>query len=177
MALQKIVYLSLGSNLGERETNLERALALLQRSEIDISKRSSIYETAPQELVHQPWFLNMAVQAETTLLPVNMLRVLQSVEHDLGRDRSKGVRFGPRAIDIDILLYGRAVIRSQQLTIPHPRMLERRFVLEPLLEIAPELRDPITGTPLRNYLPGVIKQQLRRPTVTRHASQSPSDHP
>ena len=155
----KRAYLSLGSNLGKPDKNLEQALALLENNEIRVVARSSIYETEPQDVVDQPWFLNMAVACETRLFPLQLLAATRKVEREMGRVRR--VPRGPRIIDIDILLFGSAVIDTPRLTIPHPRMLDRRFVLEPLLEIAPDLHHPVTKRPLRESLNEVKAQKLR----------------
>jgi len=155
----KRAYLSLGSNLGNLEENLECALALLENEKIHVGERSSIYETEPQDVTNQPWFLNMAVACETRCFPLQLLTAVRDVERQMGRVRR--IRRGPRVIDIDILLFGSAVMDTPQLTLPHPRMLERRFVLEPLLEIAPDLVHPVTRRPLRDYLSGVKTQKLR----------------
>ena len=158
----KRVYLSLGSNLGDREQNIENALAALEQERVHVIARSSIYETEPQEVLQQPWFLNIAVECETPHFPLTLLALLLGVERQLGRIRKAGTaRRGPRWIELDILLYGNVVIDTPRLVIPHPRMLERRFVLEPLLEIAPELRHPATKEPLRSYLGDVKTQKLR----------------
>lgn len=162
MAGVKRVYLSLGSNVGERERNIERALEELERARVRVTKRSSLYETAPQDMADQPWFLNLVAETETTVLPLQLLAILHRIERELGRDRSKGVRRGPRTIDLDILLFGRATVDGPGLTIPHPRMKARRFVLEPLLEIAPDLRDPASGVLFRDALLEVRDQPLRR---------------
>jgi 2-amino-4-hydroxy-6-hydroxymethyldihydropteridine diphosphokinase len=159
----KRVYLSLGSNVGEREESLERAANALQYSGVRITARSSVYETEPQDFVQQPWFLNLAVECETRYFPLQLLGVIERIERDLGRERGPGViRRGPRVIDIDVLLFGDAVITTPRLTVPHPRMLERRFVLEPLLEIAPNLRYPGTRELLRKYLRNLEEQKVRR---------------
>ncbi|MGI9073924.1 MAG: 2-amino-4-hydroxy-6-hydroxymethyldihydropteridine diphosphokinase [Bryobacteraceae bacterium] len=159
----KRVYLSLGSNVGEREENLNRALRALERDNIHLLAQSSVYETEPQDVVQQRWFLNLAVECETLYFPLQMLGAIQRIERELGRERGAGaVRGGPRVIDIDILLLGSVVMATRQLTIPHPRMLERRFVLEPLLEIAPELRHPGTREPLSKYLGKLEGQKVRR---------------
>jgi 2-amino-4-hydroxy-6-hydroxymethyldihydropteridine diphosphokinase len=155
----KRAYLSLGSNLGERDKNLERALALLEREQIHIVARSSIYETEPQDVAGQPWFLNIAVASETRFFPLQLLTAVLRIEREMGRVRR--LPRGPRVIDIDLLLFGSTVIDTPRLTIPHPRMLERRFVLEPLLEIAPELSHPVTKRPLRDYVSAVKAQKLR----------------
>ena len=151
--------------MGERDENIERALALLEREQIHVVVRSSIYETEPQDVAGQPWFLNIAVACETRLFPLQLLTALLRIEREIGRVRR--IPRGPRVIDIDILLIGSAVIDTPRLTIPHPRMLERRFVLEPLLEIAPALLHPVTKRPLRDYLSQVKAQKLR---VTRPLS-------
>jgi 2-amino-4-hydroxy-6-hydroxymethyldihydropteridine diphosphokinase len=158
----KRIYLSLGSNIGAREEHLDAALAALERERVHVIARSSIYETEPQDVIQQPWFLNMVVECETSRFPLQLLALLLNVERQLGRVRKTGLpRRGPRVIDLDILLFGNVVMDVPQLTIPHPRMLERRFVLEPLLEIAPELRHPATKEPLVSYLGKVKGQKLR----------------
>ncbi|MDQ2777707.1 MAG: 2-amino-4-hydroxy-6-hydroxymethyldihydropteridine diphosphokinase, partial [Acidobacteriota bacterium] len=127
--------------------------------------RSSRYETAPQDVIDQPWFLNMAVQCETRLFPLQLLALLQKIERELGRFRGHGTMpGGPRTIDIDILLYGSVCIETPELVIPHPRMTQRGFVLEPLLEIAPQLRHPQSKQLLSNYLKDVADQKLRKLT-------------
>jgi 2-amino-4-hydroxy-6-hydroxymethyldihydropteridine diphosphokinase len=159
----KQVYLSLGANVGNREKAIHDALAAIENETIRIHARSSLYETEPQEVTDQPWFLNMVVCCETTLFPTQLLNVLMRVERELGRVRGPSVvRRGPRTIDIDILLYNNAIVDTPQLTIPHPRMLDRRFVLEPLLEIAPDLKMPGTGKPLKSYLRAVAAQNIRK---------------
>src|SRR5690625_1290338 len=136
------VYLGLGTNLGDREANLRRALrALTEIAEIEAI--SSIYGTAPVGHLDQPDFLNLVLAARTTLEPAKLLAETQRIEHELGRERS--FCNAPRTIDIDLLLYDDQRISTPTLTVPHPRMKERGFVLRPLVEIAPELRDPVTG--------------------------------
>jgi 2-amino-4-hydroxy-6-hydroxymethyldihydropteridine diphosphokinase len=158
----KTVYLSVGSNLGDREDHLRRAIEGLDCEQITVKQRSSVYETEPQELAQQPWFLNMVLECETRLFPLQLLSFLQRLEHDLGRVRAGAVRKGPRIIDIDILLFGQTVIGTSKLAVPHPRMFDRRFVLEPLIEIAPGLRHPVTKEPLTKYLGRVKEQKLRK---------------
>jgi 2-amino-4-hydroxy-6-hydroxymethyldihydropteridine diphosphokinase len=159
----KRVYLSLGSNVGKREENLAQALGALNREHIHIVAQSSVYETEPQDVIQQPWFMNVAVECETRYFPMQLIGVIERMERDLGRERGpSAVRRGPRVIDIDILLFGDAVIATPRLTVPHARMLERRFVLEPLLEIAPDLRHPGTREPLSKCLRKVEGQKVRR---------------
>jgi 2-amino-4-hydroxy-6-hydroxymethyldihydropteridine diphosphokinase len=158
---EKTVYLSLGSNLGEREDRLAQALSDLERQDVSIVARSSVYETEPQDIANQPWFLNMAVECRTRAFPLQLMNLLLRVEREIGRVRHANLQRGPRPIDLDILLFGNVVIDTPQLTVPHPRMLQRRFVLEPLLEIAPSLRHPVTREPLRTYLAATLDQQVR----------------
>ena len=156
----KTVYLALGSNLGDREAHLRRAIAELKGPELEITKVSPVYETAPQGFLNQGWFLNLVVEASTELFPVQLLKRCQRVERLLKRQRQ--IANGPRTIDIDVLLYGNAIIHSSELEVPHPRYHERRFVLEPLADIAPELRDPLTKRSTREMLAGVANQNVKR---------------
>jgi len=155
-----MVYLSLGSNIGDRERNLRDAVDLLAEPQLRAVRVSSFYETEPLDVHDQPWFLNAVVEAETDLFPKQLLARVQRIEQVLGRRRLKPK--GPRTIDIDILLYGGAVIDADELQVPHPRLAERRFVLEPLAELAPNLRDPVTGRSVAEMLVAVAKQQVRR---------------
>ncbi|HLK18044.1 MAG TPA: 2-amino-4-hydroxy-6-hydroxymethyldihydropteridine diphosphokinase [Bryobacteraceae bacterium] len=138
----KTSYLSLGSNLGDRESYLEQAIARLEAGGARVVRRSAVYETEPQDYLDQPRFLNMAVEVETDLAPRELLALIQSIESALGRQRT--IPKGPRTIDLDILFYGDIVMTTAELEIPHPRIAQRRFVLDPLAEIAPELRHPVT---------------------------------
>lgn len=160
--LLRHAFLSLGSNLGDRRANLDLAAAALERERIHVISRSSIYETEPRDVADQPWFLNIVVECESQYFPRQMLRVVQRIERELGRVRAGAIPRGPRVIDIDILLLGNVVIETEQLTVPHPRMFERRFVLEPLLEIAPELRHPKTKEPISRYAAGVARQKVKK---------------
>ena len=140
-------YISLGSNLGSREKNIREAISRL-REHGEVTKVSSFYETAPVEFTAQPWFLNAVLELETEQSPQELLRSLLAIEKSLGRDRSTAPPKGPRIIDLDILLYGGEVVRDrgaagEALTIPHPAMHQRRFVLEPLAEIAPNAFHPV----------------------------------
>jgi len=146
-------FLSLGSNVGARRESIERALKQLGREGVSIDRCSSFYETEPTDFEDQAWFVNQVVEARTDLSPEDLLRTCKRIEADLGR--VPGVRFGPRQIDIDILLYGRATIDTETLVVPHPRMLRRRFVLAPLVEIAPTLTDPRDGARFDDVLDGL----------------------
>lgn len=145
------VYLSLGSNLGDRLENLRRACAALEARGIRILRASSVYETEPVDVRDQAWFLNCVVAVETTLPPARLLKELQEIEQEQGRERlrPKGPQAkspqakSPRTIDLDILLCGDSVICDENLIVPHPRLHERRFVLELLRELAPALEVPI----------------------------------
>lgn len=139
------IYLSLGSNVGDRAANIARAIEELAPFGVRITRQSSLYETEPADvpaaLKHQPWFLNSVVEAETELAPAQLMRALLEIERSLGRERR--VSKGPRLIDLDILLFGSQAVRTAEVEIPHPRMALRRFVLVPLAEIAPEARHPV----------------------------------
>lgn len=136
------VYLGIGSNLGERENNCRKAIEHLTDAGVKVKKRSKPVETKPWGVEDQPAFINMAAMAETSLEPLELLSELKAIEKAMGRDMEAG-RWGPRLIDLDILLYGDTVLESPELTIPHPRMHERAFVLAPLAEIAPQLMHPV----------------------------------
>jgi 2-amino-4-hydroxy-6-hydroxymethyldihydropteridine diphosphokinase len=143
------VYIALGTNVGDREHNLREALRLLAESGIRVMEVSSIYETEPVDYLEQAWFLNAALEAQTDLPPLDLLHKLRAIESAMGS--KKPFAKGPRLIDLDILLYGNEIITTPELQIPHPRMLDRRFVLAPLAEIAPNLRHqqwPATATQL-----------------------------
>jgi len=161
----KTVYLSLGSNVGERERMLQSALDLLNASGVAIHRVSSVYETEPVDFREQRFFLNLAVKAETQLFPTMLLNRIQKIELALGRKRS-GPPKGPRTIDIDILLYGGARVHSARLTIPHPRMHERRFVLAPMCELAPDLRHPELRNTMRELLASVEGQSAHKVDFT-----------
>lgn len=156
----KTVYIGLGSNLGDRAENLRAAQERLELSGVRIVRGSSIYETEPRGVLDQPWFLNQVIQAETTLYPRQLLARLFTIEREMGRLRMTPK--GPRTIDLDILLFGNAVVHAAGLEIPHPRMAERRFVLEPLAELAPGLRLPRGRRTVREMLAEVMDQSVRR---------------
>lgn len=151
------VYIGLGSNVGDRLASLQAAWQEACRY-LASPRLSSIYRTEPQHLADQPEYLNAVGTGDTTLDPPALLEALNAIEAALGRDRAREVRMGPRPIDLDILLYGDLVVETPRLAIPHPRMAERRFVLVPLLELSPRLRDPRTGRPWAELLPAVAGQ-------------------
>lgn len=151
--MHKTVYLSLGSNLGDRVANLR--LALDKLGELGtVEAVSAFYETEPVGLTSQPWFLNCAAKLDTEKMPRQLISGILNLEQGMGRQRKQ--KDGPRIIDIDILFFGTSVIDTPSLTVPHPRLHERRFVLEPLAEVAPDLRHPVfkrTVRELRDALP------------------------
>jgi 2-amino-4-hydroxy-6-hydroxymethyldihydropteridine diphosphokinase len=138
------IYLSLGSNMGDRAQNIVRAIAALGAQGVRVTRQSALYETEPVNVRGGGWFLNGVIEAETQLAPLELMHVLLSIERSLGRQR-RPVGNGPkesRTIDMDILLFGSRVISTPELQIPHPRMADRRFVLAPFAEIAPDVRHP-----------------------------------
>jgi len=154
----KTAYLGLGSNVGDRERHLRAAIERL-RAVVNVLRVSPVYETDPVEFTEQRRFLNLVVEAGTELFPMQLLTRTARVERELGRVRT--VANGPRTIDIDILLYGKAIVRSVRLEIPHPRMTERRFVLAPLADLAPELRHPVSRRTVREMLDAAPEQMVR----------------
>jgi 2-amino-4-hydroxy-6-hydroxymethyldihydropteridine diphosphokinase len=137
---EKTVYFSLGSNVGDQEANLRTAIAALEDAGVRVTRVSSFYETEPVDFLEQAWFLNCAVEGETDVPALELMRTLRGIELRMGS--KKLVVKGPRLIDMDILLYGSETIDTPELQVPHPRMHLRRFVLVPLAEIAPEAVHP-----------------------------------
>ena len=162
------VYLGLGSNMGVRHENIARACELLARHLTGI-ETASLYETAPQDVVDQPPFLNTVAAGRTELDATTLLESLHSIETALGRDRATERLKGPRPIDIDLLLYGSAVIAGERLVVPHPRMRFRKFVLIPLLELDPGLIDPAGSVPFADYLAQLPPQGIYYFGVTRYS--------
>jgi 2-amino-4-hydroxy-6-hydroxymethyldihydropteridine diphosphokinase len=159
-----LAYLSLGSNMGDREIFLRDAIARLQR-EARVVCVSSFYETEPVELTDQAWFLNCALALETTRTLEQVMSAILSIEHEMGRQRLQTK--GPRIIDIDILLFGDLILDSAALMVPHPAMQNRRFVLEPLAEIAPHARHPLLKKTIRQLLDALPEGQA----VRKHQNQ------
>jgi 2-amino-4-hydroxy-6-hydroxymethyldihydropteridine diphosphokinase len=154
-------YLGLGSNEGDRLANLSAARVALERRGIEVAGASSVYETAPQgEITDQADFLNACLRIRTQLEPEQLLDACKQVERELGREPG-GPRHGPRPIDVDVLLLGGREHRSERLTLPHAEVTSRRFVLEPLLELDPELELP-DGTRLAERLEAVADQRVKR---------------
>jgi 2-amino-4-hydroxy-6-hydroxymethyldihydropteridine diphosphokinase len=156
----QLIYLGLGSNIGDREANLRAAIGLLSAPDLRVLRISHVYETEPMDYADQPQFLNLAVEAETSLSPAELLRRIGEIERSGGRVRI--TPNGPRTIDIDILLYGEVVERSASLEIPHPRMAGRRFVLAPLADLAPDLIHPVMRRTVRQLLAAAPPAGVRR---------------
>jgi 2-amino-4-hydroxy-6-hydroxymethyldihydropteridine diphosphokinase len=153
------VYLALGSNLGEREQNLAEALQHLNET-VGLREISALYETEPVGYLEQPRFLNLVCTGTTSLSPEKLLHAAKEIEQTLGRQPA--FRNAPRPIDIDILFYDQIIMEEEQLTIPHPRLRERAFVLVPLVEIAPDLVDPISGQTARELLSAIDPRGVKK---------------
>jgi 2-amino-4-hydroxy-6-hydroxymethyldihydropteridine diphosphokinase len=154
------VYLGLGANLGDRLANLRLALQRLQTL-ARLEEVSSLYETQPQGVTDQPLFFNAVCRVSTGLEPQALLRFLKNLEREIGR-RPGGQKWGPRPIDLDILLYDDRVVDASELKVPHPRLAERAFVLVPLCELAPELRHPLLGKNIKDLLASVGEKGVRK---------------
>ncbi len=152
-------FIGLGSNLGDRKRNIEGAIKILEQT-MTLLKVSSFYESEPMYLKDQPWFLNCVAKFESDLDPMQVLKTLQDTEREMGRTRS--IRYGPRIIDLDILFSGNTILQSDTLKIPHPKIQERRFVLEPMAEIDPEFIHPVYGTSVATLLKNLESKETVR---------------
>lgn len=157
--MSNLFYLSLGSNVGDREGHLLQAIGRLREHGLYVAL-SSFYETEPVEVTDQAWFLNCAVALQSPESPAQLMADILRIEKAMGRQRVQ--KKGPRTIDIDILLAGDTIMYAPDLTIPHPAMAERRFVLEPLAEIAPQARHPVLKKTVRELLDGLPAGQTVR---------------
>jgi 2-amino-4-hydroxy-6-hydroxymethyldihydropteridine diphosphokinase len=146
------VFIALGSNLGDRKEYLRSGLHGLADRHVKISRTASLYSTAPRDVIEQPWFLNTAIEADTRLGPEDLLAACLQVEKDNDRIQDISTSRGPRTLDIDIIFYETQIIRTPVLAIPHPRFALRRFVLVPLVEIAPNFVDPVSGRSVKELL-------------------------
>jgi 2-amino-4-hydroxy-6-hydroxymethyldihydropteridine diphosphokinase len=155
----KTVYLSLGSNVGDREAMLQAAIDELHAPDLRVVHVSPVYETEPMDVPNQRWFLNLVLEGQTDLFPKQLLARIQKIEQRLGRRRTTPK--GPRTIDIDIVFYGNFVIRTPSLVIPHERFAQRSFVLTPMVELAPNLRDPVSRRSMRDLLAQTTRQTVR----------------
>jgi 2-amino-4-hydroxy-6-hydroxymethyldihydropteridine diphosphokinase len=154
-----LLYLSLGSNLNDRYTNLRRAIAKLQRH-MSITAISPVYATEAWGDTNQPSFLNVCLAASTKMTPRELLHLAKCIEEEMGRQPTR--RWGPRLIDIDILFYDKLILRDEALIIPHPHIAERAFVLAPLADIIPDFRHPQTGATVQEMLDGVDTSGVER---------------
>ena len=148
-------YVGLGSNIEPRREHLALALKRLNAAPFGLTKQSSLYESEPMDVADQAWFLNMVVQLETELEPVALLKALQGIEEEAGK--KVVVRRGPRTLDLDLLLWGQAIVETKDLILPHERMAQREFVLRPLAEIAPEARHPMLERSAAEMLKALTK--------------------
>lgn len=144
------IYLGLGSNVGDPEGNLRSAIQALRDKNVTPWRSASLYRTEPRDLEDQPWFLNTVIEVRTLLEPESLMQECLEIERLAGRVRD--IEKGPRPLDIDILIYRNRIIDTPTLSIPHPRFRERRFVLVPLVELAPDLTDPVSGLSMTQLL-------------------------
>ena len=152
-------YLGIGTNIGDKRANIDKSLELLNdHPQLEVTNVSSYYETEPVGFTEQDWFQNIVAEVETDLEPYDLLALCNQVEKDLGRERI--IRWGPRIIDVDILTYGDYTSDAEKLTVPHPRMHERAFVMVPLYEINPEL--VISGQDIKEILDSLEGEEIRR---------------
>jgi 2-amino-4-hydroxy-6-hydroxymethyldihydropteridine diphosphokinase len=150
------VFLGIGSNIGDRQKQCQQALEHLQKNGLQIISRSSLYETEPWGKKEQPWFLNMAIEGTTDHSPHALLALIKKIEIEMGREKT--LTWGPRCIDIDILLFDDIILNEHELVIPHPLMHEREFVLRPLSEIAPDKTHPVLMKLIKDLLQEVVRR-------------------
>lgn len=153
------VYIGIGSNLGKRRYNCEKAIKKIKEKGIVVKKISSMYETKPWGLKEQPLFINMVVEIETKINPEELLKMLKEIEVEMGRKET--LRWGPRIIDLDILLYNNEIIDQEDLKIPHPFLHQRDFVLLPLSEIAPDLIHPVLKKTIKQLREELLAQDIK----------------
>jgi 2-amino-4-hydroxy-6-hydroxymethyldihydropteridine diphosphokinase len=166
--IQGGIFLGLGSNLGDRKENINNALIYIKKHpNIDIIRYSLLYRSEPWGVTDQPWFLNTVCEIETHLKPSVLLKELKKIEREIGRMNSS-IRWGPRVIDIDIILYRNIVIDTEELTIPHKHSTERLFVLIPLLEISPDVVHPVNNTPFHQYLEKLQSESAKQTCLPYH---------
>ena len=159
---EQFVYLSIGSNIGDKKQNLEKAIKLLHKqNKIDVMGVSSFYKTQPQNYTDQDWFVNAALKIKTILKPQELLAVLKTVEKDLDKE-GKSFRFGPRIIDLDIIYYEELILKTKTLEIPHPRMHERCFVLIPMCDIGAHTIHPVLKCRTDELLKKIEKQETQK---------------
>ncbi len=153
--MSSIAYIAVGSNLGDKQSNCEKGIAALNQTPgITVTARAKLYKTAPVDFTDQDWFVNTAVSVTTDLAPHDLLKQLKRIESAVGRLKSD-IRFGPRVLDMDIILYDTLVFKSDTLEIPHPRMHKRRFVLRPICDIDPLVMHPALKNPVKTLLDGI----------------------
>jgi len=157
-----MIFLSLGTNLGDRAANLRSAVSALAPA-MRVMRESSIYETAPWGFEDQSHFLNMVVEAETDLAPLDLLKYLKTLETELGRTPT--FRYGPRLIDLDILFYDELILQKPELTIPHPRLHERAFVLVPLADLAPNFIHPVLQKTIQQLLDNINREGTKNAKI------------
>jgi 2-amino-4-hydroxy-6-hydroxymethyldihydropteridine diphosphokinase len=160
MAEMHTAFISVGSNLGDKLENCQRGVASLTESNCRLVSQSNIYRTEPVDFLDQDWFVNYIVQIETRLQPLQLLHSIQTIQKEAGRGRDK-MRFGPRILDLDIILYDVLTMNTSELTIPHPRMHKRRFVLQPLCDINPTLIHPVLNVDMQSLLNALDDKEQR----------------
>ncbi len=148
------IYIALGSNIGDREGNLKRALDMLEESSVHIIKKSKFYETKPYGVADQPDFLNAVAEISADMQPIDLLHTMQDIERCMGRERKR--HWGERNIDLDLLIYPNVIMDTPELTLPHKDMENREFVLRPMTEIAPDLVHPVLGSTMQELLNALL---------------------